>query len=127
MIKTKSLIIRITEDEAQLIEKASIQLFGRPNKSRLIRKLVRDYIGMGPDLTEQEITVLREAVRQLTGIARNLNQITSRINKNENQLEHLSVDYLERVNVQVAKVNARFKETILRTLTRYQEVVNHDK
>ena len=95
MEKTKLLHVRLTDEECLLVEKASIQLIGKPNKSRFIRKLVRDYIGMGPDLTEREIKEFREAVRQLTGISRNLNQITSRINSDEKQLSNLSEHYLD--------------------------------
>ncbi|MBX9703484.1 MAG: plasmid mobilization relaxosome protein MobC [Silvanigrellaceae bacterium] len=126
MLKTKPLIVRVTEKESELVEKASIQLFGRPNKSRYLRKLVRDNIGMGIDLTEQELKVFREAVRQLTGIARNLNQITSRINADSKQLSQLSTDYLERINLRVLAINDKLKHYIFRTISRDQEVVNHD-
>ena len=126
MVKTKPLIIRITEEETFLVEEASIRLFGRLNKSRLIRKLLRDYIGMGPDLIDEEMQAFREVVKQLTGIARNLNQITARINHNEWEIEHLSIDYLERLKLYVNNVNEQLKQYISRTITRYQEVVNHD-
>ena len=126
MLKTKPLIVRVTEKESELVEKASIQLFGRPNKSRYLRKLVRDNIGMGIDLTEQELKIFREAVRQLTGIARNLNQITSRINSDSKQLSQLSTNYLERINMHVLAVNDQLKHYISRTITRAQEVVYHD-
>ena len=56
MIKTKSMRIRLTEEEWSGADSASIALFGRPNKSRLMRKLLRDYIGMGPDLTDEEMS-----------------------------------------------------------------------
>ena len=126
MVKTKPLIIRITEEETFLVEEVSIRLFGRLNKSRLIRKLLRDYIGMGPDLIDEEMQAFREVVKQLTGIARNLNQITARINHNEREIEHLSIDYLERLKLYVNNVNEQLKQYISHTITRYQEVVNHD-
>ncbi len=127
MEKTKSLHIRLTDDEWILSEDASIQLFGQPNRSRFIRKLVRDYIGMGPDLATIEIKEFREAVRQLTGIARNLNQITSRINSDEKQLSSLSEHYLDDIKSHVDNVNDTLKNYIKRTIDRYQDVVNHVK
>ncbi|STX39281.1 plasmid mobilization relaxosome protein MobC [Legionella feeleii] len=127
MNKTKSMRIRLTEEEWLHADSASMLLFGCPNKSRLMRKLLRDYIGMGPDLTEQEIKAFREAVRQLTGIARNLNQITSRINRDKKQTASLSDDYIERLKTNVLEINEQLKRYISQTLNRYQDVVNHGK
>ena len=125
MQKTKSMRVRLTDEEWQQAESASEMLFGNKNKSQLIRKLLRDYIGMGPDLTEIEIKEFREAVRQLTGIARNLNQITSRINSDEKKLSNLSERYMNDIMLHVNNVNNTLKTYIKRTIDRYQDVVNH--
>ena len=125
MQKTKSMRVRLTDEEWQQAESASESLFGNKNKSQLIRKLLRDYIGMGPDLTDVEIKEFREAVRQLTGIARNLNQITLRINSDEKQLSNLSENYMNEVMSHVNIVNNTLKKYIKRTIDRYQDVVNH--
>ena len=119
--------VRLTEEEWQQAEAASIVLFGNTNKSQLLRKLLRDYIGMGPNLTEHELKEFRGAVRQLTGIARNLNQITARINNDEKNITHLSENYLERVKEKVNNVNEQLKGYISNTITRFQEVVNHEE
>ena len=125
MQKTKSMRVRLTDEEWQQAESASESLFGNKNKSQLIRKLLRDYIGMGPDLTDVEIKEFREAVRQLTGIARNLNQITLRINSDEKKLSNLSENYMNEVMSHVNIVNNTLKKYIKRTIDRYQDVVNH--
>jgi hypothetical protein len=125
MEKTKVLHIRLTDEEFRLIEEASIRVLGRPNKGRFIRKLIRDYIGMGPDLTTDELNVLSDAVRQLTGIARNLNQITSRINSDEKQLSTLSEHYMDTIKTSVDKVNNTLKDYVKNTIHRYQDKVNH--
>ena len=125
MQKTKSMRVRLTDEEWQQAESASEMLFGNKNKSQLIRKLLRDYIGMGPDLTEIEIKEFREAVRQLTGIARNLNQITSRINSDEKKLSNLSERYMNDIMLHVNNVNNTLKTYIKRTIDRYQDVVNY--
>lgn len=117
--------IRLTEEEWSGADSASIALFGRPNKSRLMRKLLRDYIGMGPDLTDEEMRAFREAIRQLTGMARNLNQITARMNSDNNQNSPLSPDYIKRLSSLVREVNEQLKGYVSHTVNRYQEVVNH--
>ncbi len=125
MIKTKSIRVRLTDEEWSQAETSSLSLFGESNKSRLIRKLLRDYIGLGPDLTDKELKEFREAVKQLTGIARNLNQITARINKDNTQKTPLTDEYLERIKQQVLDVNNCLKSYVHNTISRYQEVVNH--
>ncbi|MFJ1270005.1 plasmid mobilization relaxosome protein MobC [Legionella lytica] len=126
MNKTKSMRVRLTETEWQQAETASISLFGTNNKSRFLRKLMRDYIGMGPDLTDKELNEFRDAVRQLTGIARNLNQITARINNNSQELKHVPVDYLKRVEQSVIALNDELKSYISNTITRYQKEVDDE-
>ena len=125
MQKTKSMRVRLTDEEWQHAESASQSLFGNQNKSKLIRKLLRDYIGMGPDLTSLEMKEFREAVKQLTGISRNLNQITYRINSDEKQLSNLSEHYLDNIKNHVNSVNDTLKNYMKRTIDRYQDVVNH--
>ena len=126
MNKTNSMRIRLTEGEWQEAETASLRLLGTSNKSRLMRKLLRDYVGMGPDLTQVQIQDFREAVRQLTGIARNLNQIATRINNDEKQLAKVSKNYLDTLKEHVAEVNNTLKKYIKRTTNRCQDVVKND-
>ena len=125
MNKTKSMRVRLTDEEWQQAESASLALFSNKNKSQLIRKLLRDYVGMGPDLTAYELKEFREAVRQLTGIARNLNQITSRVNSEAGQTNHLSLPYIDAIKIHVNDVNNSLKNHIKRTVKRYQDVVNY--
>ncbi len=102
-------------------------MLGVNNKSRLIRKLLRDYIGLGPDLIDKELKEFREAVKQLTGIARNLNQITARINKDNALKTPLTDEYLKRIKEQVIEVNNRLKSYVNNTISQYQEIVNHEQ
>lgn len=126
MNKTKSMRVRLTDAEWQNAENASIALFGNTNKSQLLRKLLRDYVGMGPDLSAQELQEFREAVKQLTGIARNLNQITARINSSDANINHLTDNTLKRVQEKVNGVNEQLKSYISNTLSRYQGIVNDE-
>jgi hypothetical protein len=45
------------------------------SRSQLLRKMIRELIGEGPDLLPQEFKVLDEAVYQIAAIGRNLNQL----------------------------------------------------
>ena len=45
MPKTKSIRVRLTDEEWSQAEVKSLALFGVNNKSRLIRKLLRDFAG----------------------------------------------------------------------------------
>lgn len=95
--KTTSIRVRLTENEKQHLETLSIKLQGRINISRLVRKFIRDAIGLGPDLLVQESKQFQIAVRQLTGIARNLNQITAAIHSDKTAEKRLTMDYLKRL------------------------------
>lgn len=126
MKKTKPLLVRVTDEEHTQLEEASLRLFGRPNKSRLLRKLLRAYLGMGLDLNDEELALYRETVRQLTGIARNLNQITVRMHQQTTPDNPLTTDYIARLTAQVLAVNDAVKSHVSRSIHRLQERVNHE-
>lgn len=67
----------------------------------------------------------REAIRQLTGMARNLNQITARMNSDNKPNSPLSPDYIKRLSSLVKEVNEQLKGYVAQTVNRYQEVVNY--
>ena len=50
MIKSDNIRVRLTTEEKAALEQLSESVLGRKNSSRLVRKLVRDAIGAGPDL-----------------------------------------------------------------------------
>ena len=86
--------IRITSDERKLAENLSQELFGKINLSQLIVRLIRNAAGEDPFLSSKEMLEFINTARQLTGIARNLNQISRKINAEERNLEQLSVSYI---------------------------------
>jgi hypothetical protein len=45
------------------------------SRSRLLRKMIRESIGEGPDLLANEMKVFQDAVYQLASLGRNLNQL----------------------------------------------------
>ena len=70
--RTKRLIARLSEAEFQ----AYLELVKHlaTTRSRMIRGMIREALGMGPDLLAQDMRTLKEGVYQLGALGRNLNQ-----------------------------------------------------
>jgi adenylosuccinate lyase len=64
--------VRLTEEEHRALDMIQERL--QTTRSRLLRKVIRELIGMGPDLLAQEWKILEDLVYQLAAIGRNLNQ-----------------------------------------------------
>lgn len=70
--------LRLTEAE----QKAFIKFADEAGESRarLLRKAVRDMVGLGPDMLRADLESFREAVYQVAAIGRNLNQVARVLN-----------------------------------------------
>lgn len=70
--------LRLTEAE----QKAFIVFAERAGESRarLLRKAVRDMVGLGPDMLRADLESFREAVYQVAAVGRNLNQVARVLN-----------------------------------------------
>lgn len=75
----KNLRIRLTEEEDRAIVVLA-RFLGEGTRSRIIRKMIREAIGQGPDLLKDDLNSFREAVRQLAAVGRNINQIAHALN-----------------------------------------------
>src|SRR5437879_5391087 len=72
--KLSSIInVRLNEPERLQLKRIAEQL--QTTRSRLLRKLVREVIGEGPDLLPQEMRVMNDAEYQVGCVGRNLNQL----------------------------------------------------
>jgi hypothetical protein len=71
MIEILNLRLRLQEKQQFKMIADSLQT----TPSRLIRKVVRDTIGLGPDLMPQDLKMVGEAINQLAALGRNLNQL----------------------------------------------------
>ncbi len=120
--KTQPLVIRITQKEKETLEEVCIKLIGNPNKSRLVRKIIREYIYQKPDLLEHELEEFRNCIRNLTGISRNLNQITKKINSGEFKPDILTKNKIDHLHKIVNETNQGVKKYIDNTLLRIDEV-----
>lgn len=105
MQKTKPIRVRMTEQEVKALEEISKEETGKINISKVIRKSIRDYVGFGPHLIDSQMTDFRLAIRQLTGISRNFNQVTRAINSNPNNLSKITQNKLDELSISVDKLN----------------------
>jgi len=74
----RNLRIRLNQDEDKALVKLSI-ILGERTRSGVVRKMIREAIGQGPDLIKDNLEIFREGVRQLAAVGRNINQIARAI------------------------------------------------
>jgi len=116
--------VRVTQEERDAFNQLSVDLLGKRSASRLLRKLVREALHLGPDLINEERKDFQHALRQLTGIARNLNQITASINSgNHASIERLTVAYLSRLSDEVSTLKQAMIQFINNTKQRSMKVL----
>lgn len=105
MPKTTPVRIRMTHDEVKAIEEVSVNLLGRINISKVVRKATRDFLNFGPDLLDLQMAEFRLAVRQLSGISNNLNQVAKAINSDQNNLSRVRIEHLNSLRISVDTLN----------------------
>ena len=115
--KSDALRFRISKDEGesfnQYCEKNDIK------KSRLLRKVVREIITNEPDLLPEEMEAFKDAVRQLAGISRNLNQITRKVNSGACPTQLSNQGYWDDLGDYVKAVRHSLDEIIDKTENRW--------
>jgi len=70
---TRSAHVRLDDAEDFRFQQMVDRL--KTSRSQVLRKLIRDLIGEGPDLLPQEMRVLDELTHQVAAIGHNLNQL----------------------------------------------------
>src|SRR5215472_11402706 len=74
--------VRLNAEEESALGQLQSGL-GARCRSELLRQLIREAVGQGPDLLKPELQAFSEAVRELTALGRNLNQIARALNKGQ--------------------------------------------
>lgn len=110
--KDKTIVVRVSDAERKALEDFSKVLFGSPNKSRLLRKIFREYLALGRDLIPQELELFRDTVRQLSGVARNLNQITQKLHALGVKEYPLTQQLLQQIQTSIEKTNTDLRSYI---------------
>jgi hypothetical protein len=119
---SKRIIFRLSEAEYQ----AYLQLVQRlaTTRSRLIRGMIREALGLGPDLLTQDMKTLGEGVYQLGALGRNLNQELRAMHSGKLQSQSADIALTEQVREQVVRLEKSWIETVKRSSKRW---VGHDR
>lgn len=113
MTKDKRVEIRLSSDDKKLAQSLSFMILGKNNTSKLFIKLLRSAENKTPIILDDQLVDFRKAVGQLSGIARNLNQITRRVNSEDViTKDMLSISYLTSLKDYVTGVNNELKKLI---------------
>lgn len=114
--RTQALQVRLTDEEAKAFKQVADAL--GENRARLTRKMIRETINQTPDLLQDEKSLFMVAIRQLVGIAHNLNQITKAIHSGTTRR---SVDekYLSEVKRNVLDVKTELESYVKKTKNRW--------
>lgn len=114
----RNLRIRLNEDEDKSLETLA-KSSGAMTRSRIIRQLIREAIGQGPDLLENDLESFREAVRQLGSLGRNINQIARALNSGCPSSSILDQTPLKAVQQQIASVQKEVLDLVQRSRNRW--------
>jgi len=80
----KILSIRLTDPIDQVLLEL-VKTYGMKTRSRLLRMLILEAGGRGPILSDDNVNLFREGVRQLAAIGNNINQIARAVNSGQAQ------------------------------------------
>ncbi len=114
--KTEALRVRVTEEEGKAFKKFAEDL--GETRARILRKMIREAVNQNIDLLHDEKSLLMVAIRQLVGIANNLNQITAAMHSGKT---HRSIDetYLAEVKKCILEVRVALEDLIRKTKSRW--------
>ena len=79
---TKNLCVRITDYDDQALAELTVRL-GEKKRTQVVRKLIRERVGLGPYLMPAELAVVKESVRVVNALGINLNQIARAVNSGQ--------------------------------------------
>lgn len=109
--------VRLTEEEHRALNAVQERL--GTTRSRLLRKTVRELIGLGPDLLLQEWQAFVELAFQVAAVGRNLNQLVRAIHQGKTAISLEDRALVEGVRDQVTAVQTALQATIVRSRQRW--------
>ena len=114
--KTEMFHVRLTNLESNAFKKLSENI--GETRGRFLRKLIREVINNDIDLLTDEQSLLKVAIRQLVGIANNLNQIAAAMHSGKS---HRTIDeyYLNELKNHIIDVRKAFESHVKKTKTRW--------
>jgi len=114
----RNLRIRLTEIEEKIVLDLCAMLHEK-SRSRVVRRMIREAGGQGPDLLGEGMATLREGFRQQAAMGNNLNQIARALNSGQYPNIRLDNELLLVVSAQVGEVKKELMEVILRSRYRW--------
>jgi hypothetical protein len=109
--------VRLTEEEHKALD--AIQERLSTTRSRLLRKAVRELIGLGPDLLPQEWKAFEDLAFQVAAVGRNLNQLVKAIHQGKAAIGPEDRLLVEGVSDRVREVQAALQAAIERSRQRW--------
>ncbi len=109
--------VRMNEAEALAMSRLASQL--QTSRSRLLRKVIRESIGEGPDLLPNEMKHFEEAVFQLAALGRNLNQLLKLVHSGQVKVSSQEQALMEGIRDQVERLKRETLTVIDRTHERW--------
>lgn len=114
--KTEMFHVRLTSMESNAFKKVS-QDIGE-TRSRFLRKMIREVINNDIDLLTDEQSLLKVAIRQMVGIANNLNQIAAAMHSGKS---HRTIDelYFNELKNHITAVRKAFESHVKKSKARW--------
>jgi hypothetical protein len=114
--KPRRVVARLSEQEYQayLVVVQSLST----TRSRLIRKLIRELVGVGPDLLADDMKSLSNGIYQLGALGRNLNQMLRAMHSGQLAGQTADFELVKGVREEVLILQAEWLEAINRSKTR---------
>jgi hypothetical protein len=109
--------LRLTDAERTAFQAIAKQLHTNP--SRILRKVIRELIGQGPDLLAHELRSLDAATYQLNCVGRNLNQLLRTIYTGQVRTAENQQVLIESLRDQVETLAEELDRVIVRSLNRW--------
>jgi hypothetical protein len=109
--------VRVNEAEGLALRQLAEQL--QTSRSRLLRKVIRESIGEGPDLLPNEMKVFQDSVYQLASLGRNLNQLLKLLHTGQVKVSSQEQVLMEGIRDQVERLKKETLTVIDRTRERW--------
>jgi len=112
----RNLRIRLNVDEEKILLELTATL-GETSRSCVVRRMIRESGGQGPDLLGEGLNTFREGIRQQAAMGRNLNQIARALNGGRVPDIPINSQLLPAVSAQVEGLKTELIEIVLRSAT----------
>lgn len=109
--------VRMSDAEALAFSQLAERL--QTSRSRLLRKVIREFIGEGPDLLPHEMKHFDDAIYQLAALGRNLNQLLKLVHTGQVKVSSQEMTLMEGIRDQVELLKKETLSVIDRTRERW--------